>query len=139
MNAKTYSFRRYLVATGFIKFSLLLFYKRLLHGSHGEMAVYKRINYALMAFVVVAPLAVGLTLLLGCSPVEAAWYQLDPVYVSTTTFSCIDNRPTLLVLAYSSLFTDLAVVIFPSIFIRHIQIRRGDRWALRALFCVCLV
>ena len=128
---------RFLLCTAFIKISVLLFYRRILRGGHGRLLKYNRINHALMVLVVACLVGFGIAVLYTCIPIEAFWKQYDRAYVRTANYSCYQDLPAYLGATYVSLTFDVIIFVFPLVFLRHVQTRAHDKWALRTLFFMC--
>ncbi|KAE8334176.1 hypothetical protein BDV24DRAFT_173952 [Aspergillus arachidicola] len=132
----------YVWATGFIKMSVLLFYRRLdLHFIH---RLYVVIVWVGLASVLLSTLAFTLVIFLSCRPLSAFWYQVDPAWIKAGhTYNCYNEPAHLLVFSAIGTFHDIMATTLPVFLCWNLQLPFSRKVALNSIFVVgyvvCLV
>ncbi|KAB8213518.1 hypothetical protein BDV33DRAFT_196877 [Aspergillus novoparasiticus] len=130
----------YVWATGFIKASVLLFYRRI------DLYIIHRIHVVIVWVGLASKLdCVGLLVIfLSCRPLSAFWYQVDPAWVKAGHMCGHFNEPSHL-LAFSAIgtFPNLVATTLPVLLCWNLQLLFPRRVALNSIFVVgyivCLV
>lgn len=125
----------FLFSSAFTKISVLLFYRRLVAGTCS-----RRYKYALWIaiFIVVAYSVTFLVLLcVTCTPIQAAWRNVDPTY--TEPWHCVSpaEQDSISKLGGAlSVVTDFYSVLLPAVLVLQLKITRRQRLGLMAVFGV---
>jgi hypothetical protein len=128
----------YLVATGFTKVSILLFYRRLTSGTLSTK--FHWVVRISIVFVILSTIALMLPLFLGCRPLNAFWNQVDFTWAEThiegRDYECFDEPADLLSAAAISIVQDFIACFMPSILFWKLQLPFRQKVALGALFAI---
>lgn len=125
----------YFWAACFTKISVLLFYRRLASDSYSRF--FKWTLLAGAAFLVIFTLTFQILLLFTCRPIAAAWLHWDPVYATTTDWSCMSiatQNDIAIVAASLSVFTDFYAVVLPASLLMRIRISTRQKVGLLLIF-----
>ncbi|KAF6808830.1 integral membrane protein [Colletotrichum sojae] len=107
---------------GWTKLSLLLMYYRIFH-----IPFFKKMTYAIGAFVFAWVICITFLFIFICVPVEKLWYPDLPGH-------CINQVATWIANAASTLFTDLLILILPLPQIWKLQLQKAEKIALTFAF-----
>lgn len=112
----------YIVAMATVKFSILLFYRRIFPARS-----FKIVLWVIAGLVCSWMVAMGLAMIFQCDPIQKAW---NP----TVAGNCIDLSKLYLGNAVPNIVTDVIIIIVPIPMIWHLQITRSQRVALCGIF-----
>ncbi|KAJ4299154.1 hypothetical protein N0V90_004398 [Kalmusia sp. IMI 367209] len=123
------------VASGLIKISILLFYKRL-----GARAVSKTFLWATrLTIIFIAGYSIAFTLVpvFGCNPISAFWDQVDFIKVSNGyTYKCFNEGADVFAAAVISSAQDLLTAILPTFLYWRLRIPLRQKIALFGIFAI---
>ena len=123
------------VASGLIKVSIILFYKRL--GSNAVSKSFQRVTQLTVAFIVAYSIAFTLVPIFGCQPISAFWDQSDIFKVATGyTYKCFDEGADVFSAAVISTAQDLITAILPTFIYWNLQIPFRQKVALFIIFAI---
>lgn len=125
----------FLVATGCIKVSVLLFYRRLVEGTYSK--IWKYATIAAIAFTVAYVLAFVFVLIFNCSPTDAYWKSYNPLY--DKEYTCLDTTIANPLSGVLSVLSDAYSVLLPCLMLRHFDAPRRQKVALNIVFSLSLV
>lgn len=98
------------------------------------------IKYAILssiAFIILFTVAFVVLLLAECSPIDAVWQSLDPLY--SAPHRCIDQHGVLIITFFANgifLFTDVLCVTLPAIVVMRLSLDCRSRLALLLVFSI---
>ncbi|PYH48708.1 uncharacterized protein BP01DRAFT_420483 [Aspergillus saccharolyticus JOP 1030-1] len=124
----------YVLASGLIKSSVLLFYRRMSQRTVSPR--FRALIWVSIASVIAYSLAFVLALFLSCRPFRAFWHQVDPFWTVTHHYSCYDEGAHLITATAISLAQDLLATTLPAVFCIRLHMRRRQKLALTAVFSV---
>ena len=78
----------------------------------------------------------SLTLFAACQPFEAYWYQVDPFWLATHDYQCIDDPANLLAASIISVIQDFLVAGLPTLMFARMDIPFRQKLAMAAVFAV---
>ncbi|EJT74163.1 hypothetical protein GGTG_08009 [Gaeumannomyces tritici R3-111a-1] len=107
---------------GWSKLSLLLMYYRIFH-----VPFFKRVAWAVGAFVMAWVVCISFLFIFICVPVEKLWYPDLPGH-------CIDQVGTWIANAASTLLTDMVILLLPAPQVWRLQLRLAEKIALTFAF-----
>ncbi|KAF2439559.1 hypothetical protein P171DRAFT_325707, partial [Karstenula rhodostoma CBS 690.94] len=123
------------VASGLIKVSILLFYKRL--GSRAVSKTYRWSIKLTIAFIVAYSVAFTLVPIFGCKPISAFWDQADIVKIAMGyEFKCFNEGADIFSAAVISTAQDLLTAILPTFLYWNLQIPIRHKIALFGIFAI---
>ena len=121
-----------MVATTFIKISILLFCRRLSSGSF--IKAYDYAVFATLFFVVGYFISCTIAIIFLCNPVEGFWQRFNMQWRQTHTATC-QNEGALTVAGITlSTVQDFIICALPVFLVWNLQVPRRQRIALIALF-----
>ena len=127
----------FVVGTGLLKISVLLFYRRIVSGTFKRR--WKWAVWAAIGFTAAYSLALVLTLCLNCEPIQAYWKVLDPDWVQQNPFKCHDTSALNPLAGSLTIFSDIYSVTLPCLMCRKLSIPFRQKVALNAIFCTGLI
>ncbi|KAL8371689.1 hypothetical protein RB595_001476 [Gaeumannomyces hyphopodioides] len=107
---------------GWSKLSLLLMYYRIFH-----VPFFKRVAWAVGAFVMAWVVCITFLFIFICVPVEKLWYPKLPGH-------CINQVGTWIANAASTLLTDVVILLLPAPQVWRLQLRLAEKIALTFAF-----
>lgn len=123
------------VASGLIKVSILLFYRRL--SSRVVSNTFRWTTWITIGFIVAYTIALTLAPILGCKPVSAFWDQVDiRLRLQGYEYHCLDEGANLLVAGIISAAQDLLTAVLPTFLYWNLQISRRQKVALFGIFAI---
>lgn len=125
----------YLVATGLIKISILLFYRRLKDASISRR--YLWIIYASIAFVAAYSIQCIILLIFNCTPISDYWNQLAPDRIFTDRHpNCVGEGSSLIANTAISLSQDFVAAVVPTYLFWTLTLDRKNKLLLAVVFVV---
>ncbi|CAI6330444.1 unnamed protein product [Periconia digitata] len=125
----------FVVATGLIKISILLFYRRL--GARGVSQAFKAATWLTVGSIVLSTMTFCLISLFGCQPISAFWNQSDiEKMVAGYKYTCIEEAPVVLAAGIVSTIQDFITALLPSFIYWKIQIPLRQKAALFGIFAI---
>ncbi|KAH7412092.1 hypothetical protein DE146DRAFT_265919 [Phaeosphaeria sp. MPI-PUGE-AT-0046c] len=123
------------VASGLIKVSILLFYRRL--SSRAVSNAFRWTTWITIGFIVAYTIALTLAPILGCKPVSAFWDQVNiKLRLQGYDFHCFDEGADLLVASIISAAQDLLTAVLPTFLYWNLQISKRQKVALFGIFAI---
>lgn len=123
------------VASGLIKVSILLFYRRL--GARAISNAFRWTTWITIGFIVAYTIALTLAPILGCQPVSAFWDQVDlRLRIKGYEYHCFDEGADVLAASIISAAQDLLTAILPTFLYWNLQISRRQKAALFGIFAI---
>jgi hypothetical protein len=123
------------VATGLIKISILLFYRRL-----SSRIVSPGILWAIrITIVCIAAYSIAFTLVIifGCKPISGFWDQVDVLkQLQGYTYLCVDEGAFVVSAGVISSFQDLTTAILPTFLYWNLRIPIRQKIALFSIFAI---
>lgn len=121
------------VASGLIKVSIILFYKRL--GSNAVSKPFQWVTRVTIAFIVAYSIAFTLVPIFGCQPISAFWDQSDVIKtLQGYQYKCFDEGADVFSAAVISTAQDLITAILPTFIYWNLQIPIRRKVALFIIF-----
>ena len=121
------------VASGLIKVSILLFYKRL--GSHAVSKSFQWTTKATIAFITAYSIAFTLVPIFGCQPFSAFWDQLDIIKIAKGyKYKCFNEGADVFSAAVISTVQDLITAVLPTFIYWKLQMPARQKVALFIIF-----
>jgi hypothetical protein len=126
----------YVVSTGLIKISVLLFYRRLVAGTISRLFVWA--VHACIFSVVAYMITFETTLIFGCRPTNAFWNEVNPFWRGQNAgkFFCLDEVATLYGANVTSIVQDFLSCGMPLLLFWKLQLPIRQKIALGAIFGV---
>ncbi|MCJ1412463.1 hypothetical protein MMC19_006557 [Ptychographa xylographoides] len=112
----------YVVGVPLIKFSILCFYRRIFPNRN-----IKIVSWIVVAIVVSWQIAIGLTFIFQCTPIEKAWNFTMPG-------TCINITTQFIANAIPNIFTDIVILLMPLPLVWKLQMRMTQKVALCGIF-----
>jgi hypothetical protein len=123
----------FVLATGLIKVSILLFFRRL--GSRGVSKTFRVITWAAIGFTIASTITFFVSPLLGCRPLSAYWEQSDVVkIIQGTKFNCNDEGAAMAAAGIVSTVQDVITALLPNFIYWKAQIPFRQKAALMGIF-----
>ncbi|CAN9440399.1 unnamed protein product [Alternaria sp. RS040] len=123
------------VATGLIKVSILLFYRRL--SSRAVSRKFVWVTWASIIFIIAYSIALTLAPIFGCQPISAFWDQVNIIKVlQGYEFHCFDEGADVLAASIISVAQDLLTAILPTFLYWNLQIPFRQKLALFGIFAM---
>ena len=123
------------VASGLIKVSILLFYKRL--SSHAVSRSFQWATKATIAFIIGFSIAFTIVPIFGCQPINAFWDQLNYVKLAKGfKYKCFNEGADIFAAAVISTFQDFITAILPTFIYWNLQIPKRQKVALFVIFAI---
>ncbi|XP_014557341.1 hypothetical protein COCVIDRAFT_37248 [Bipolaris victoriae FI3] len=123
------------VATGLVKVSILLFYRRL--SSRVVSRGFFWTTWVAIVYIVAYSIALTIAPIVGCQPIEAFWEQFDPIKkLQGYEFHCFDEGADVLAASIISATQDLLTAILPTFLYWNLQIPLRQKLALFGIFAM---
>lgn len=123
------------VASGLIKISILLFYRRLSSRVVSKAFVYT--TWISIGFIIAYSIALTLAPILGCQPISAFWDQVDILKVlGGYEYHCFDEGADLLAASIISASQDFITAILPTFLYWNLRIPLQQKLALFGIFAL---
>jgi hypothetical protein len=126
----------YLYSSGLTKVSILLFYRRMVHGSYSPAFLWT--VRACIGFVVCYTTAFTLTLFLGCRPLNAFWHKVDLTWVLShdegKDWVCFNEAANLIGATAFSVVQDFIACLMPTIIFWKLSLPLRQKIALSVVF-----
>ncbi|KAF2634356.1 hypothetical protein P280DRAFT_362696, partial [Massarina eburnea CBS 473.64] len=123
------------IAAGFIKISILLFYRRL--SARAISKTFKWTTRATIAFIAAYSIAFSLVPIFGCQPISAFWDQSDIIkQTQGYKYTCFNEGVDVLAASAISTAQDLLTAILPTFIYWHLQIPARQKVALFGIFAI---
>ncbi|KAL6705108.1 hypothetical protein ACN47E_007367 [Coniothyrium glycines] len=123
------------VASGMIKVSILLFYRRL-----SARIVSKHFRWATLAsigFIVAYSIAFTLAPILGCQPISAFWDQVNAIkLLQGYKYHCFNEGADIFAASLISVIQDFMTALLPTFLYWHLQIPTRQKFALFGIFAI---
>jgi hypothetical protein len=127
----------YSLASGLIKLSVILFYRRLAKGLVSP--IYRWILITTFVVTATSTMAFVLISIFTCHPIDAFWKQVDfelLLQPGGYNYTCINEGKTVFAAGIISTLTDAVVVIMPTLLCWNLQIPLRQKIALYSIFAV---
>jgi hypothetical protein len=122
-------------ASGLIKVSILLFYRRL--SSRVVSKAFRWTTWISIGSIIAYTIALTLAPLLGCQPFSAFWDQVDIFKrLQGYKFHCFDEGADVFAASVISAFQDLITAILPTFLYWNLQISLRQKFALFGIFAI---
>ncbi|KAF1951548.1 hypothetical protein CC80DRAFT_424510 [Byssothecium circinans] len=126
------------VATGLIKISVLLFYRRL--SARTVSKTFRWISRITITFVAGYSIAFTLVPIFGCQPISAFWDQTDVVKLRNGyKYKCFNEGADVVAATIISTAQDLLTAVLPTFMFWHVQIPIRQKIALFGIFAIAYV
>ena len=123
------------VAAGFIKISILLFYRRL--SSRVVSNAFRWTTWLTISFIVGYTIAFTVAPILGCHPISAFWDQVDSSKIFRGyTYRCFDEGADVFTASVISAFQDLITAVLPTFLFWDLRIPTRQKIALFGIFAI---
>ncbi|KAK5065307.1 hypothetical protein LTR84_001145 [Exophiala bonariae] len=123
----------YVIASTFVKISVLLFYRRL---SVKFSKIFLIATWVGIVYNLVYMAGFGMALLLICDPVYAYWQSFDRLWASSHKFRCRTEGTSLPVSGGLSVLGDLYSTLLPVFLVYYLDLPRRQKFALYGLFAL---
>lgn len=122
-------------ASGLIKVSILLFYRRL--SSRVVSKTFRWATWISIGFIIAYSIALTLAPLLGCQPLSAFWDQVDPMKkLQGYKFNCFDEGADVFAASVISTVQDFITALLPTFLYWNLQIPIRQKMALFGIFAI---
>jgi hypothetical protein len=123
----------FVVATGLIKISILLFFRRL--GSRGVSKAFRITTWIAIGFTGASTIAFTISPLVGCRPLSAYWEQSDVInIIKGVKFNCNEEGAAVTAAGVISTLQDLITALLPNFIYWKARIPFRQKAALMAIF-----
>lgn len=124
------------VATGLVKISILLFYRRL--SSRAVSNTFKWTTWISIGFIAAYSIAFTLVPIFGCQPISAYWEQSNIInkFNPNYKYSCFDEAADVVAANTISTAQDLLTAILPTFIYWNLQIPFRQKLALFFIFAI---
>jgi hypothetical protein len=123
----------FVLATGLIKISILLFFRRL--GSRGVSKAFRVTTWIAIGFTVASTITFFISPLVGCRPLSAYWEQSDVVeIVKGTKFNCNNEGAAITAAGVVSTVQDVITALLPNFIYWKARIPFRQKVALMGIF-----
>ncbi|KAA8623501.1 hypothetical protein PtrSN002B_006943 [Pyrenophora tritici-repentis] len=123
------------VASGLIKISILLFYRRLSARAVSRAFVYT--TWICIGFIVAYSIALTLAPILGCQPISAFWDQVNVLKVlGGYEYQCFDEGADVVAASVISASQDFITAILPTFLYWNLKIPIKQKLALFGIFAI---
>ncbi|KAH7384004.1 hypothetical protein BKA66DRAFT_570191 [Pyrenochaeta sp. MPI-SDFR-AT-0127] len=123
------------VASGLIKVSILLFYRRL--SSRVVSKPFRWATWISIGFIIAYSIALTLAPILGCQPISAFWDQVDPIKkLQGYKYKCFDEGADVFAASIISTVQDFITALLPTFLYWNLQIPIRQKMALFGIFAI---
>lgn len=123
------------VATGLIKISILLFYRRL--SARAVSNGFRWVTWICIGFIAAYSIAFTIVPIFGCQPIDAFWNQVDFIKrVMGYEYKCFNEGADVFAAAVISAVQDLITAILPTFIYWNLQIPLRQKMALFGIFAI---
>jgi hypothetical protein len=123
----------FVIATGLIKVSILLFFRRL--GSRGVSKTFRVITWVAIGFTIASTITFFISPLVGCRPLSAYWEQSDVVkIIQGAKFNCNDEGAAITAAGVVSTVQDVIAALLPNFIYWKARIPFRQKAALMGIF-----
>lgn len=123
----------FVVATGLVKISILLFFRRL--GSRGTSQTFRVVTWVAIGFTISSTIAFSISPFVGCRPLSAYWEQSDVInIVLGKEFNCNNEGAAITAAGVISTAQDLITALLPNFIYWKAQIPIRQKAALMGIF-----
>ena len=123
----------FVLATGLIKVSILLFFRRL--GSRGVSKAFRTTTWVAIGFTIASTITFFISPLTGCRPISAYWEQSDVIkIVQGVKFNCNDEGAAITAAGIVSTVQDVIAALLPNFIYWKAQIPFRQKAALMGIF-----
>ncbi|KAF1941081.1 hypothetical protein EJ02DRAFT_378570, partial [Clathrospora elynae] len=123
------------IASGLIKISILLFYRRL--SSRVVSRTFKWVTWITIGFIASYSIALTIVPILGCQPISAFWDQADLVKIlQGYKFHCFDEGADVVAASVISAAQDLITAVLPTFLYWNLRIPTRQKVALFGVFAI---
>ena len=122
-------------SSGFIKISILLFYRRL--SSRVVSKSFRWATWLTIGFIVAYTIALTLAPILGCDPISAFWDQTNYTkLVKGYKYRCFDEGADVFIASIISAVQDLITAVLPTFLFWNLRIPLQQKVALFGIFAI---
>jgi hypothetical protein len=123
------------LAAGFIKVSILLFYRRL--SSRVVSNIFRWTTWLAIGFIAAYTIALTIAPLLGCETLSAFWDQVDSTKLfQGYTYKCFDEGADIFAASIISTFQDFITAVLPTFLFWNLRIPVRQKIALFGIFAI---
>jgi hypothetical protein len=123
------------VASGLMKVSILLFYRRL--SARAVSNAFRWITWVTIGYIVAYTVVLTLVPIFGCRPVSAFWDQVDVLKrLQGYKFTCFDEGADLFAASIISATQDFLTALLPTFLYWNLQISIRQKFALFGIFSI---
>ncbi|RMZ67605.1 integral membrane [Pyrenophora seminiperda CCB06] len=123
------------IASGLIKISILLFYRRLSARAVSKAFVYT--TWICIGFIIAYSIALTLAPILGCQPISAFWDQVNVLKIlGGYKFKCFNEGADVLAASILSAAQDFITAILPTFLYWNLRIPFRQKLALFGIFAI---
>ncbi|KAJ8115165.1 hypothetical protein OPT61_g3127 [Boeremia exigua] len=123
------------VASGLIKISILLFYRRL--SSRVVSNSFRWATWITIGFIATSTIAFTLVPIFGCNPISAFWDQVDVLkLLKGYQYKCFDEGADIFAASVISAFQDLITAVLPTFLYWNLHIPVRQKIALFGIFAI---
>jgi hypothetical protein len=123
------------IAAGFIKISILLFYRRL--SSRVVSNIFRWTIWLAIGFIAAYTIALTIAPILGCDTLSAFWDQTNSTKIlQGYTYKCFDEGADVFAASVISAFQDLITAILPTFIFWNLRIPIRQKIALFGIFAI---
>lgn len=123
------------VASGLLKISILLFYRRL--SSRAVSNTFRYITWITIAFITAYTIALTIAPIVGCQPISAFWDQVDiRKQVQGYEYHCFDEGADVFAASVISVAQDFVTALLPTFLYWNLQIPFRQKVALFSIFAI---
>lgn len=123
------------VASGFMKISILLFYRRL--SSRAVSNTFRAITWLSIGSIAICSSVLTLVPIFGCRPMSAFWDQVDMIkLLQGYEYRCFDEGADVLAASIISVVQDFITAILPTFLFWNLHIPMRQKVALFSIFAI---
>jgi hypothetical protein len=123
------------IAAGFIKISILLFYRRL--SSRVVSNIFRWTIWLAIGFIAAYTIALTIAPLLGCNTLSAFWDQVNSVKIlQGYTYKCFDEGADVFAASVISSVQDFITATLPTLIFWNLRIHIRQKFALFGIFAI---
>lgn len=123
------------VASGLIKISILLFYRRL--SSRVVSKPFRWVTWITIGFITGYTIALTIAPIVGCKPISAFWDQVDMIKkLQGYKFHCFDEGADIFAASVLSAVQDLVTAVLPTFLYWNLRIPLRQKVALFGIFAI---
>lgn len=123
----------YIIGSGLVKISILLFYRQLAASSTKKVFIY--LVNASVVFTVMYMFSFSVCVFFTCKPIDAFWMRIDPSWLASHPhWKCMNEAAILIAAGSISVVQDLIVALLPTALFWDLRMPAKQKFALGILF-----